>query len=135
MQLLVLVEHYQLHLGTISLIFIHFKIQPFFISYVCELTPLNNRPRILGLLGAIGIAGGVLAGGVAVVTVPLTGQMVVLENKEHFSAWHRYLLLMALPTLGAILGLFWLPESPRFLLENGREVEALAIYQVIFIYY
>lgn len=100
-------------------------------SYLCELTALSSRARILGLLGACGIAGGILAGGVAILTVPLTGQMVMLENKEHFSAWHRYLLLITFPTLGAILGLFWLPESPRYLLESGREVEALAIYQVI----
>lgn len=95
------------------------------------MTPLSSRARILGLLGACGITGGILAGGVAILTVPLTGQMVMLENKEHFSAWHRYLLLITFPTLGAILGLFWLPESPRYLLESGREVEALAIYQVI----
>lgn len=98
---------------------------------MCELTPLCNRTRILGLLGACGIAGGILCGAVALVTVPLTGQMVAQENKEHFSAWHRYLLLIILPTLVAILGLFWLPESPRYLLESGREVDALHIYQAI----
>lgn len=32
----------------------------------------------------------------------------------------------------AILGLFILPESPRYLLENNREVEALSIYQRIY---
>lgn len=101
-------------------------------SYLCELTPQNNRARILGLLGACGIAGGLLAGGVAILTVPMTGQAVVLENKEHFSAWHRFLLLVTLPTIGAVLGLFWLPESPRYLLESGREVEALAIYQKMY---
>ena len=78
----------------------------------------------------MGISGGILAGGIAILTVPLTGQAVMLENKEHFSAWHRYLLFMTLPTLASILGLFWLPESPRYLLESGREVEALQIYQV-----
>lgn len=101
-------------------------------SYICELTPSNSRGRILGLLGAFGVMGGLIAGGLAILTVPETGQMVILENKEHFSAWHRYLLLCTLPTIFSILGLFWLPESPRFLLENGREVEALQIYQKIY---
>lgn len=98
--------------------------------YLCELTPVNFRSRILGLLGAFGVAGGLVAGAIATNTVPETGQKVVLENKEHFSAWHRYLLLSTLPTFASILGLFWLPESPRYLLENSREVEALTIYQV-----
>lgn len=98
--------------------------------YLCELTPVNFRARILGLLGAFGVAGGLVAGAIATITVPATGQKVMLENKEHFSAWHRYLLLSSLPTFVSILGLFWLPESPRYLLENSREVEALTIYQV-----
>ncbi|XP_053696577.1 synaptic vesicle glycoprotein 2C-like [Sabethes cyaneus] len=100
--------------------------------YLCELTPVNFRARILGLLGAFGVAGGLVAGAIATITVPATGQKVMLENKEHFSAWHRYLLLSSLPTFASILGLFWLPESPRYLLENSREVEALTIYQKIY---
>jgi MFS transporter, VNT family, synaptic vesicle glycoprotein 2 len=87
---------------------------------------------MLGLFGAFGVAGGLVSGALATVVVPQNGQMVMLENKEHFSAWHRYLLLSTLPTFVAILGLFWLPESPRYLLEAGREVEALSIYQKIY---
>lgn len=62
--------------------------------------------------------------------IPLSGEQIVTENKEHFSAWHRYLLLISIiPIISTIL-LCWLPESPRFLLANGNEVEALATYQV-----
>jgi VNT family MFS transporter (synaptic vesicle glycoprotein 2) len=55
---------------------------------------------------------------------------VVIENKEHFSAWHQFLLVCSLPSLAAIIGLIFLPESPRYLLEAGREVEAMMVYQV-----
>lgn len=58
--------------------------------------------------------------------------MIILENKEHFSAWHQYLLVSTIPTLMSLFGLFWLSESPRWLLENGREVEALGVYQNIY---
>lgn len=34
-----------------------------------------------------------------------------------------------IPTILCILGLFWASESPRYLLEASREVEALAVYQ------
>lgn len=105
---------------------------PAAIGYVCELTPPGWRARIVAMVGAATIAGGIVAGSVALMSVPMTGQLVMLENREHFSAWHRYLLLVTLPTFAAVFGLFWLPESPRYLLECGREVEALAVYQRIY---
>lgn len=64
------------------------------------------------------------------VVVPTTGEMVVLENKEHFSAWHRFLLLCCLPALCSTVGLIFIPESPRYLVEAGRDVEAMMVYQV-----
>lgn len=83
------------------------------------------------MLYACGVAGGMLAGGLAMLMIPTTGQSVVTDSKEHFSAWHRFLLIVALPIVAAIFGFLWLPESPRYLLECGREVESLAVYQVI----
>jgi Sugar (and other) transporter. len=56
---------------------------------------------------------------------------VVIENKEHFSAWHQVLLVCSLPSLVTIIGFVFLLESPRYLLEAGREVEAMMVYQVI----
>lgn len=67
---------------------------------------------------------------VAVYTIPTTIEGVIQENKQHFSAWHEYLLISILPTVFAIICTVWLPESPKYLLKHGREVEALEIYQV-----
>lgn len=100
--------------------------------YIAELSPPSVRARFLGIFGVFGIAGGLLAGYLAVLVLPSTGQEIMIENKEHFSAWHRYLLLGSLPTIFSLFGLFWLSESPRWLLENGREVEALGVYQNIY---
>ncbi|XP_055387047.1 synaptic vesicle glycoprotein 2A-like [Condylostylus longicornis] len=101
-------------------------------SYLCEISPNNARSRVISLFSTLGVAGAIFAGGVAITMVPQTGQTVMDENKEHFSVWHSYLLVVTLPTFGSIFGLFWLPESPRWLLDSGREVEALSIYQKIF---
>lgn len=99
-------------------------------SYICEITPLSSRARAIAFLSTLGVGGGIFAGAVAMQVVPLTGQSIVTENKEHFSAWHRYLLLMTIiPIISTIL-LCWLPESPRWLLASGNEVEALTTYQV-----
>lgn len=41
-------------------------------------------------------AGALLAAGLAIVALPLSGKDTVLENKEHFSAWHRYFLFFSI---------------------------------------
>ena len=56
--------------------------------------------------------------------------MVVLDGQEHFSAWHIFMIVCAVPTPLAVIGLLALPESPRILLQIGHEREALVIYQV-----
>lgn len=62
-------------------------------------------------------------------TMPTLGADIVRDNREHWSSWHRFLILSTLPTIGCIVGLLWASESPRYLLEASREVEALAVYQ------
>lgn len=103
---------------------------PLAFTYLAECCPRLSRSRWVGLLVAAGALGGVYAALLAWVVVPTTGEMVVLENKEHFSAWHRFLLLCSLPALCSTVGLIFLPESPRYLVEVGRDVEAMMVYQV-----
>ena len=52
-----------------------------------------------------------------------------MDSQQHFSAWHTFLIVCAIPTPLAVIGLLALPESPRILLEIGHEREALVIYQ------
>ncbi|XP_015439033.1 PREDICTED: synaptic vesicle glycoprotein 2B-like isoform X2 [Dufourea novaeangliae] len=105
---------------------------PLAFAYLAECCPRLSRGRWIGLLVAAGALGGVYAALLAWVVVPTTGEMVVLENKEHFSAWHRFLLLCCLPALCSTVGLIFIPESPRYLVEAGRDVEAMMVYQKIY---
>lgn len=100
--------------------------------YVAEVCPRISRGRWIGILIGAGALGGVYAALIAWAVVPSTGEMVVLENKEHFSAWHRFLLLCCLPAACATIGLVFLPESPRYLVEAGHDVEAMMVYQRIY---
>lgn len=108
---------------------------PLAFAYLAECCPRLSRSRWIGLLVAAGALGGVYAALLAWAVVPTTGEMVVLENKEHFSAWHRFLLLCCLPALCSTVGLIFLPESTRYLVEAGRDVEAMMVYQVFFYIY
>ncbi|XP_022244166.1 synaptic vesicle glycoprotein 2B-like isoform X2 [Limulus polyphemus] len=60
------------------------------------------------------------------------GFTILLSEKLHFASWRIFLVICALPAVISSIGLFFLPESPRFLLEKGRDGEAMVIYQNIF---
>lgn len=105
---------------------------PLTFTYLAECCPRSRRGRWVAALVCVGAIGGVYTALIAMAILPTTGDMIVLENKEHFSAWHRFLLLCCLPALGATIGLVFLPESPRYLIEAGRDVEAMMVYQRIY---
>ncbi|XP_034947522.1 synaptic vesicle glycoprotein 2B-like [Chelonus insularis] len=105
---------------------------PLAFVYLTECCPRESRAKWTGILIGAGALGGIYAALLAWAVVPTTGEMVVLENKEHFSAWHRFLLLCGLPAIVATVGLIFLPESPRYLIEAGHDVEAMMVYQRIY---
>ncbi|XP_014217392.1 synaptic vesicle glycoprotein 2C-like isoform X2 [Copidosoma floridanum] len=105
---------------------------PLAYTYLAECCPHSSRSKWTGMLVGASALGGVYAALLAWAVVPTTGEMVVLENKEHFSAWHRFLMFCCLPAFSATVGLIFLPESPRYLVEVGRDVEAMMVYQKIY---
>lgn len=105
---------------------------PIVFTYCSEFLCKADRSKYLSRLLAFWALGGILVTFIASMMLPQTGIGVVIENKEHFSAWHQFLLVCSLPSLTAIIGFVFLPESPRYLLEAGREVEAMMVYQKIY---
>ncbi|XP_049882651.1 synaptic vesicle glycoprotein 2A-like [Pectinophora gossypiella] len=100
-------------------------------TYVGAMSPRGSRGRALAALPAAAGAGCLAAAALARAALPLTGASTLTQNNDHFSAWHRYLLLCTLPILASLVSLIWTQESPRFLLEVGREVDAMTVYQNI----
>ncbi|KAG6447234.1 hypothetical protein O3G_MSEX004862 [Manduca sexta] len=100
-------------------------------TYVAEVCMSRWRRAALAAAAAGLAAGAALAAALARALLPSTGALALIENKEHFSAWHRYLLLCTLPILASLISLIWTPESPRYLLDVGREVDAMVVYQSI----
>ncbi|KAI9559572.1 hypothetical protein GHT06_013577 [Daphnia sinensis] len=103
---------------------------PILIAYFSEFIPRPQRVKFLSGLLACWAFGGIYVALMAWAILPKTGVMVVLDGQEHFSAWHIFLIVCAIPTPLAVIGLLALPESPRILLQIGHESEALVIYQV-----
>ncbi|KAF9804037.1 hypothetical protein SFRURICE_019233 [Spodoptera frugiperda] len=99
-------------------------------TYCGEIWWRARRGAALGALAAAAGAGGAAAAALAAAVLPQTGASTLIENKEHFSAWHRYLLLCTIPILASLVSLIWTQESPRYLLDVGREVDAMMVYQL-----
>lgn len=102
---------------------------PLSFSYLAETCPRATRTRYTGLLHSFWPLGALLTSTMAHLTLPTTGPGIVLDTKEHWSSWHKFLILNTMPPLACIVGLMWTSESPRYLLEASREVEALEVYQ------
>ncbi|XP_050359036.1 synaptic vesicle glycoprotein 2A-like [Nymphalis io] len=98
-------------------------------TYAGEVAARGVRTALLGSLAG-GMAGGVLlSAGLASAVLPASGERALADSRDHFSAWHRYLLLCTIPILASLISLIWTPESPRYLLDVGREVDAMVVYQ------
>ncbi|CAH0697965.1 unnamed protein product [Spodoptera exigua] len=100
-------------------------------TYCGEIWWRARRGAALGALAAAAGAGGAAAAALSAAVLPQNGASTLIENKEHFSAWHRYLLLCTIPILASLVSLIWTQESPRYLLDVGREVDAMMVYQSI----
>lgn len=105
---------------------------PILIAYYSEFIPRPSRVKFLCALMTTWAFGGIYVALMAWAILPKTGLQVVLDGQERFSVWHVFMIVCAIPTPLAVIGLLTLPESPRILLHIGHEKEALVIYQRIF---
>ncbi|XP_064462331.1 synaptic vesicle glycoprotein 2C-like [Ornithodoros turicata] len=105
---------------------------PIAFTYFAEFLLKKHRGRNLCWLLLFWAIGGVFAAVMAWGLIPRTGMVLLDLGRLHFSSWRLFLLVCAAPSLLSVFGLMFLPESPRFLLEVGRDVEAMFVYQQIF---
>lgn len=91
--------------------------------YLAELAPTERRGAITGR-NEIAIVVGQLAAFVvnAVIGTIWSG---------HPDVWRYMLAVQALPAVALFVGMLRMPESPRWLLANGREDEALAVLREV----
>ncbi|XP_014669031.1 PREDICTED: synaptic vesicle glycoprotein 2C-like [Priapulus caudatus] len=99
--------------------------QPIVWSYFVEFQPRQKRGRMLSLMAAFWTIGNILVALLAWAIIPHT-------DMGHFSAytyssWRVFILVCTVPLLTSAVMLIFLPESPKWLLENGKEEQCLAI--------
>ncbi|KAG8183292.1 hypothetical protein JTE90_025992 [Oedothorax gibbosus] len=105
---------------------------PIVFTYYSEFLVRKNRGRHLSFLLAFWAIGGLFVAVLAWGIIPKTGAVIMETKRLQFARWRKFLLVCSLPAIVSAIGVTFLPESPRFLLEMGRHNEAMYIYKQIF---
>ncbi|XP_034735126.1 synaptic vesicle glycoprotein 2B [Etheostoma cragini] len=105
---------------------------PVIFSYFSEFMPCQRRGAMISALATFWMAGNILAAGLAWLVIPRTWAHFSLGSLD-FQSWRLFVVLCSVPSLtSAVLFRLLMPESPKFLMEAGREKEAIRVFQVIF---
>ncbi|XP_022611618.1 synaptic vesicle glycoprotein 2C-like isoform X2 [Seriola dumerili] len=105
---------------------------PVIFSYFSEFMPRLRRGRMISALATFWMAGNILAAGLAWLVIPRTWAHFFLGGLD-FQSWRLFVVLCSVPSLtSAILFKLLMPESPKFLMEAGREKEALRVFRLMF---
>ncbi|VEN47199.1 unnamed protein product [Callosobruchus maculatus] len=97
-------------------------------SYLGEFLSEEHRDVLLGRLEIFWTVGIILLPGVA---WPFLNKTVMdyFSTVDFFSSWRIFVLVCGLPSLISVLALYFLPESPKFLISKGQYDKAKLVFQ------
>ncbi|CAB1421842.1 unnamed protein product [Pleuronectes platessa] len=105
---------------------------PVIFSYFSEFMPRQRRGAMISSLATFWMAGNILAAGLAWLVIPSTWAHFSLGTMD-FQSWRLFVLLCSIPSLtSALVFRQLMPESPKFLMEAGREKEAIHVFRLMF---
>nr|XP_022914695.1 synaptic vesicle glycoprotein 2B [Onthophagus taurus] len=99
-------------------------------SYFAEFQPKSKRGSMLSFMAAFWTFGNLFVAGLAWVIIP--SDIGVVSEYFTYNSWRIFLLVCAVPSIIVGVLLFFLPESPKFLLSRGRNDEAIEIFKGIY---
>ncbi|KAI8129156.1 Synaptic vesicle glycoprotein 2A, partial [Lucilia cuprina] len=100
-------------------------------TYLTELHGPKYRPRVLMALGMVQSLGTLILPMLAWAILSQDWDFVLFES-FNVHTWQIFLFVCGLPSLISGLLLILLPESPKFLMSQGRNAEALRAFQKIY---
>ncbi|XP_041650910.1 synaptic vesicle glycoprotein 2C [Cheilinus undulatus] len=104
---------------------------PVIFSYFSEFMPRMKRGTMISALATFWMAGNIVAAGLAWLVIPRNWADFL--GTIDFQGWRLFVMLCSVPSLtSALFFLLLLPESPKFLMEAGREKEALHVFKKMF---
>ncbi|XP_013391674.1 synaptic vesicle glycoprotein 2C-like [Lingula anatina] len=103
--------------GSIAVIF----------SYFVEFQPKDKRGTMISVLATFWMAGNIFAAGLAWAVIP--HKFGYFSPSFIFDSWRVFVVLCTLPSFSSALMYILMPESPKFLMQVGKEREALLVFQ------
>uniref|UniRef100_A0A8C4NBM5 Major facilitator superfamily (MFS) profile domain-containing protein n=1 Tax=Eptatretus burgeri TaxID=7764 RepID=A0A8C4NBM5_EPTBU len=100
---------------------------PIVYAYYAEFLAYSKRGEHLSWICMFWMIGGIFASAMAWAIIPHYGWSFRMGSEYQFHSWRVFVIVCALPAVMAIVALTFIPESPRFLLENGKHDEAWMI--------
>lgn len=100
-------------------------------AYISEVAPANIRGRMTTVQQVMIITGLTAAFVVNYYLAQAAGSSLALFWAD-IEAWRWMYLMQALPAAVFLVALFFIPESPRYLVAKGRDAEALTVLTRLF---
>lgn len=100
-------------------------------SYFAEFQPKAKRGSMLSFMAAFWTIGNLLVAGLAWLIIP--SSIGFHTANFTFNSWRIFLMVCSIPSFLVAGLLLYLPESPKFLLSQGRMEDALAIFRGIYV--
>uniref|UniRef100_A0A1I8PCF2 Major facilitator superfamily (MFS) profile domain-containing protein n=1 Tax=Stomoxys calcitrans TaxID=35570 RepID=A0A1I8PCF2_STOCA len=99
-------------------------------SYLSEFHGTHYRARIMMIIGVMFSMGSIMLPVLALTILPNDWNFDILNM--NFVPWKIYLAVCGLPSLLSGILLCFFPESPRFLMSQGRNNEALKAFRTMY---
>ena len=88
---------------------------PVLFSYFVEFMSKERRGPMIGFMASFWMFGNILTSAIAWIVIPKVHLGVHISKHLWFCSWRIFVAIGAFPSLSAVLLLFFLPESPKYL--------------------
>jgi len=101
-------------------------------SYFAEFQCKERRGRMLSALATFWMIGNITVAGIAWAIIPLDEIGLNPEEGFKFNSWRIFVAVCGIPAFLVTIALAFLPESPKYLISKGKEVEALKVFRQVY---
>uniref|UniRef100_A0A1B6EF96 Major facilitator superfamily (MFS) profile domain-containing protein n=1 Tax=Clastoptera arizonana TaxID=38151 RepID=A0A1B6EF96_9HEMI len=99
-------------------------------SYFAEFQPKSKRGSMLSFMAAFWTLGNLFVASLAWLIIP--SKIGYYSDSFVYNSWRVFLMLCSIPSFIVAGLLYFLPESPKFLLAHGKEDEAMEVFRKIY---